>query len=57
VAGSKPLEGERVLGALQDILIALLGTAGVPQLEIRKIVGVDIHRVNRIVKYMKIKGR
>jgi hypothetical protein len=35
---------------IKDLLITELGRAGVPQLEIRKIVGVDIHRVNRIVK-------
>jgi hypothetical protein len=38
---------------LKDLLITELGRAGVPQLEIRKIVGCDIHRVNRIVKFMK----
>lgn len=46
---------ERVLETLQDLLIAQLGYAGVPQLEIRKIVGVDIHRVNRIVRHLKTK--
>jgi hypothetical protein len=38
---------------LQDILIAQLGLAGLTQHQIREIVGVDIHRVNRIVKYFK----
>jgi hypothetical protein len=38
---------------LTDMFIAQLGIAGVPQLEIRKIVGVDIHRVSRIVKHLK----
>ena len=38
---------------LKDLLITELGKAGVPQLEIRKIVGCDIHRVNRIVKFIK----
>lgn len=38
---------------LQDILIVQLGLAGVPQLQIRKILGVDIHRVSRIVRHLK----
>jgi hypothetical protein len=40
---------------LQDIMIIQLGLAGVPQLQIRKIVGVDVHRVNNIVKYLNKK--
>jgi hypothetical protein len=38
---------------LRDLLIVELGKAGVPQLEIRKILGCDIHRVSRIVKHLK----
>lgn len=38
---------------IQDQTIAQLGLAGVPQHQIRKIVGVDITRVNRIVKHLK----
>ena len=38
---------------LRDILIAQLGLAGLTQHQIREIVGVDIHRVNRIVKHFK----
>jgi hypothetical protein len=38
---------------LQDILIAQLGLAGLTQHQIREIVGVDIYRVNRIVKHFK----
>ncbi len=38
---------------LRDILIAQLGSAGLTQHQIREIVEVDIHRVNRIVKYFK----
>ena len=37
---------------LRDMLIVQLGLAGLSQHEIREIVGVDIHRVNRIVKYL-----
>ena len=42
-----------VEGLLQDLLIAQLGAAGLKQAQIREIVGVDIHRVNRIVKHLK----
>lgn len=38
---------------LRDILILELAKAGISQPEIRKIVGVDIYRVNRIAKYFK----
>lgn len=38
---------------LRDLLIVQLGLAGLTQHEIREIVGVDIHRVNRIVKHFK----
>jgi len=38
---------------LQDLLIVQLGLAGLTQHQIREIVGVDIHRVNRIVKHFK----
>jgi hypothetical protein len=38
---------------LRDILIVQLGLAGVPRLQIREIVGVDIHRVSRIVRHLK----
>lgn len=38
---------------LQDLLIVQLGQAGIPQHQIREIVGVDMHRVTRIVKHLK----
>ena len=38
---------------LRDLLIVHLGLAGLTQRQIREIVGVDTHRVNRIVKYFK----
>jgi hypothetical protein len=38
---------------LRDMLIVQLGLAGVAQNDIREIVGGDIHRVNRICKYLK----
>ena len=38
---------------LRDLLIVQLGIAGLTQHQIREIVGVDINRVNRIVKHFK----
>jgi hypothetical protein len=38
---------------LRDLMIVQLGLARVPQQDIREIVGVDIHRVNRIVRHFK----
>lgn len=38
---------------LRDLLIVNLGVAGLTQHQIREVVGVDIHRVNRIVKHLK----
>lgn len=38
---------------LRDILIVQLGLAGLTQHQIREIVGVDMNRVNRIVKHLK----
>jgi hypothetical protein len=40
---------------LKDILITLLGTAGVKQQRIREIVGCDVNRVSRIFKHLKAK--
>jgi len=51
----KPTDNDKLVALLQDLLIATLGRAGVPQLEIRSIVGVDVVRVNRIVRHMKIR--
>lgn len=44
----KPSETAEEL--LQDILIVLLAQNGASQEKIRKILGVDMHRVSRIVK-------
>lgn len=38
---------------LRDILIVQLGIARLTQHQIREIVGVDINRVNRIMKHFK----
>ena len=42
-----------LLAAQRDSQIITLGLAGIPQLDIREIVGVDIHRVSRIFKLLK----
>jgi hypothetical protein len=38
---------------LRDMFIAGLAVAGVPQLEIAKVVRVNLNRVNRIAKFLK----
>lgn len=38
---------------LRDLMIIELAIAGVGQHQIRKIVGVDIHRVSRIAKHIR----
>lgn len=48
----KPSESDTEL--LQDILIVLLAQNGASQGKIREILGVDMHRVNRIVKNLNL---
>lgn len=43
--------------AMKTLVIVQLALAGVPQLNIRNIVGGDIRHVNSIVKQVKRKGR
>jgi hypothetical protein len=50
---SEPVVEKAAVELLKDLLIVELGKASVPQLEIRKIVGCDIHRVSRIVRHLK----
>lgn len=45
----------RTQDLLQDMLIVQLGMAGLTQHQIREIVGIDIYRVNRILKHLKPK--
>lgn len=45
--------GQTVEELLRDLMIVQLGLAGLGQHQIREIVGVDIYRVNRIVKHFK----
>ncbi len=49
-------DNSKVADLLRDLLITSLGAAGVKQTEIRKIVGCDMNRVNRIVKHIE-RGR
>jgi len=42
---------------LRDLLITELARGGVPQREIRKIVGCDIHKVSRIYKHITVKEK
>ena len=42
---------------LKDILITQLGVAGIPQQNIRKIVGCDMNRVSAIVRHVKTAKR
>jgi len=53
MATRKQKKPETVEDLLRDLMIVQLGLAGVPQLQIREIVGVDIYRVSRIVKHLK----
>jgi hypothetical protein len=46
----------RQVRLLENLLIAQLAMAGVPQEEIRKIVGCDMNRVSAIAKHVRIRG-
>jgi hypothetical protein len=47
----KPIKGPSIKDLLRDLMIIQLGAAGLTQHQIREIVGVDIYRVNRILKH------
>jgi len=49
----KKMEETTILSTLQDLLIFQMALAGVPQTQIRKVVGLDMNRVNRIAKLVK----
>lgn len=53
MAKENPKKEQATEELLRDLLIVQLGLAGLTQHQIREIVGVDIHRVNRIVKHFK----
>ena len=46
---------DKIIELLQNLVIIELGKLGVSQLEIRKIVGVDIYKANKILKYLSKK--
>ena len=50
-------KADTTVEVLKDILITQLGIAGVPQANIRKIVGCDMNRVSAIVRYVKTAKR
>jgi hypothetical protein len=50
---AKKTEETTILSTLQDLLIFQMAAAGVPQTQIRKAVGLDMNRVNRIAKLAK----
>lgn len=53
MASKKQQKEQTTDDLLRDLLIVQLGLAELTQHQIREIVGVDIHRVNRIVKHFK----
>lgn len=53
MAKAKHKQDQSTDDLLRDLLIVQLGLAGLPQANIREIVGVDMHRVNRIVKHFR----
>ena len=50
---AKKVEQATELSVLQDLLIFRMATAGVPQAQIREVVGVDMNRVSRIARLVK----
>ncbi len=50
---AKKKEEATELSVLQDLLIFQMASAGVPQAQIRKAVGLDMNRVGRIAKLAK----
>jgi hypothetical protein len=54
---TEPSDSSEIVQILTNMLITQLGIAGVSQKNIRRIVGCDINRVNRIVKHIKTASR
>ena len=50
---SKQKKSETTEDLLRDLMIVQLGLAGLGQHQIREIVGVDMHRVTRILRHFK----
>lgn len=53
MAKNKPKKDRTSEELLRDLLIVQLGLAGIPQSQIREIVGGDMNHVNRILKHFK----
>lgn len=53
MAKTKQQKQQAVEDLLRDMMIVQLALAGISQHQIRQIVGVDIHRVNRIAKHIR----
>ncbi len=51
----KKSEIGEIIELLKKLLIIELGKTGMPQRDIRKVVGIDINKVNRLVKHIKRK--
>jgi hypothetical protein len=56
MAKSRTKKQETTEDLLRDLMIIQLGLAGLNQHQVREIVGVDMHRVSRILKHIK-KGK
>ena len=56
MAKSRTKKQETTEDLLRDLMIIQLGLAGLNQAQVREIVGVDMHRVSRILKHIK-KGK
>lgn len=53
----KKSDMEEIKGLIEKLLIVELGKMGMPQREIRKLLGVNINKVNSILKYFKKRYR
>jgi transposase len=49
----KTKKSESAEDLLRDLMIVQLGLAGLSRHQVREIVGVDIHRVTRILRHFK----
>ena len=53
MAKNKQKKSDATEDLLRDLMIVQLGLAGLGQHQIREIVGVDMHRVTRILRHFK----
>jgi hypothetical protein len=57
MANKKSNQSSEFSELMRTMIIIQLGLAGIPQRSMRVIAGCDIHRVNRILKHLKPKGK